>query len=190
MGQSSVLERVDVRLDRIHLDPALLRASPQERRVVNTLGAGDDLLAADEDVVRVAVVGIRRVGHRVKRPSGGGVLGEHVKVGVVLLLDERAEDALVLGAEVPERVHAFDAVLLEHPDTFRKLESKRRPEVLQRLVRELLRDNFQFVREPLVEPVEHVQEQVIEHVQDLEVVLLDGHLHVQTREFAEVPVRV
>ena len=190
MRQRAVLERVDVRLDRVHLDAALRRALGEQRGVVDALRAGDDLLTADEDVVGIGVVRVGRVGHGVKRPRRRRVLGEHVKVGVVLFLDELPEDALVLGAEVPERVHALDASLSKHRDPLRKLESERRAKVLEGLVRELLGHDLELVLKPLVQAVEHVQEQVVQNVEHLEVVLLDGHLHVQSRELAQVAVGV
>ena len=41
----------------------------------------------------------------------------------------------------------------------------------------------------LVEAIEHVNEEVVHDVQDLVVVLVDGHLKVQAGELAQVPVR-
>ena len=108
----------------------------EQRRVVDALRAGDDLLAADEDVGGVEQSGWP--GPHRKTARRRRVLGEHVKVGVVFFLDELPEDALVLGAEVPERVHALDAGLFQHRDPLRKLQSKRRSLVLEGLVRELL----------------------------------------------------
>ena len=115
---------------------------------------------------------------------------QDVKVGVVLLLHETSEFALLRGAEIAERVDVLDAGFLEHAHALGKLQAERRPEILERLVRELLRDNLELVRETLVETVEHVSEEVIEHVEHLEEVFLDGHLHVEAGELAQVAMGV
>ena len=41
----------------------------------------------------------------------------------------------------------------------------------------------------LLEAVEHVDKEVVHHIQDLIVVLVDGHLKVQPCELAQMPVR-
>ena len=40
----------------------------------------------------------------------------------------------------------------------------------------------------LLQPIENVDKQMVQHVQNLIVMLIDGHLEVQPRELAQVPV--
>jgi len=51
MGHGTGLEGVNVSLNGAKVDTALLGALQQELGIVDTLGAGHDLLAADEDIV-------------------------------------------------------------------------------------------------------------------------------------------
>ena len=53
MGWRAEAERVDVRLHLLRVDPDCLHALFEKRRVVQPLGATEDLLAAHEEVVRV-----------------------------------------------------------------------------------------------------------------------------------------
>ena len=101
----------------------------------------------------------------------------------------RPSSALLRGAEIAERVDVLDAGFLEHAHALGP-PGGASVEILELLVRELLRDNLELVRETLVETVEHVSEEVIEHVEHLEEVQLDGHLHVEAGELAQVAMGV
>jgi ABC-type lipopolysaccharide export system ATPase subunit len=100
VGQRAVLEGVDVALDRRDGDAALSGALHQQVHVVDTLRAGDDLLAADEQVVAVGPAGVVRVGHRVEGPGAQGVLVHDVEVGAVLLGHQLAKQLLVRRGDV------------------------------------------------------------------------------------------
>jgi len=118
MRRAAPAEGVDVGLHCVGLDALLAHLGLEEGRVVDTLGAREDLLAAHEEVVRVRVVlkwmpaslvskgrsaavcpswthRVDRVGHRVERPDGERELVEDEVVGVVLLPDEPAQPLLV-----------------------------------------------------------------------------------------------
>eukprot|EP00227_Mantoniella_beaufortii_P016598 CAMPEP_0197580592 /NCGR_PEP_ID=MMETSP1326-20131121/4344_1 /TAXON_ID=1155430 /ORGANISM="Genus nov. species nov., Strain RCC2288" /LENGTH=559 /DNA_ID=CAMNT_0043144371 /DNA_START=127 /DNA_END=1808 /DNA_ORIENTATION=- len=190
VGHRAILERVDVRGDGLNLNAALQRALGQQLHVVDALGAADDLLAADEDVEAVGVLGVVGGRHGVERPGAQRVPVQDVEVRVVLRLDQSTQDALMLRGQVAIRVHPLHSVLLQHLDALGELEAQGGAQVLEGLEGVLLVHHLQLVREPLRQSVEHVQEEGVQHVQHLEVVLLDGHLHVQARELAQVAVRV
>lgn len=69
----------------------LLHALDQQRRVVDTLRAGQDLLATHEEVVGVGELGVFGARHGVKGPHGEWVLVEDVEVRSILVKDEFAQ---------------------------------------------------------------------------------------------------
>ena len=95
-------ERIDVVLEAlaVRVQRRLHAAHPlrQHGRVVDTLGARHDLLAAHEGVVGVRERGVAGVEVGVEGASGSGVVREEVEVRVVLLQDEAAEAFFVGGA--------------------------------------------------------------------------------------------
>mmetsp|Transcript_8208 Transcript_8208/g.23372 ORF Transcript_8208/g.23372 Transcript_8208/m.23372 type:complete len:312 (-) Transcript_8208:98-1033(-) len=187
--QRAVAEGVDVALDAVHGDLVGVGALHQELRLVDALRAGEDLLAADEEVVAVRVRRVHGAGHRVERPRRERVLVHHVEVRVVLLLDDAAERLLLLRRRVLVVVHLV-AGLAQQRHALLEGDAQARVLVLEVLEGVLRAHGLDLVAVALVQPVEDVAEQVREHLEHLVVVLLEGHLHVQPRELAEVAVRV
>lgn len=115
MRVGSVREGLEVAVQRLEGDAAGLGSLREELGVVDSLGAGDDLLAANEDIVGVGELlamrregrgdGVLRVGHRVEGADGERELVQDVEVGVVLLLHQAAELLLHGRAEIAHRIH-------------------------------------------------------------------------------------
>jgi hypothetical protein len=95
MGRASVAEAVDIVLCagavRVNRWVVLAHLLGQQLRVVDTLGAGTDFLAAHEEVVGVGELGVVWRGHCVCGTDGERELVEDVEVGAVLLEDKTAE---------------------------------------------------------------------------------------------------
>ena len=64
--RTPILERIHVILNLANVDAMMLDPFGQEIAVVNSLGAGQDLLATHEHVVAVGEARVVRVRHRVK----------------------------------------------------------------------------------------------------------------------------
>mmetsp|Transcript_5902 Transcript_5902/g.24712 ORF Transcript_5902/g.24712 Transcript_5902/m.24712 type:complete len:316 (+) Transcript_5902:337-1284(+) len=196
------LDRVGVRASVAGAVVAVGDAVDKEFVVVDALRSRDDLLAAHEHVERVGQVlggrtggiAVRRgVGHRVEGADRQRVLVHDEEVGAVLSLDEVAEDFLVFGREVVEGalLRLGDAGLAEQRDALGEREAEgARFEVLERFERVGLRDDLELVLEVGLDRREDVREEPREHVEDLVVVLVDGHLHVEPGELAEMAPRV
>ena len=99
MRRAPVLEAVNVVLGSgtIGVDRRVVLAHllGQQLRVVDTLGAGADFLAAHEEVVRVGELGVVGRGHGVGRADRERELVEDVEIGAVLFKDEAAEVLLL-----------------------------------------------------------------------------------------------
>ena len=103
VGRHPVAHRVDVRAE-AGVDLSGLRDDRGLEHLgdVDALRARADLLAAEEDVVRVRVPAVVGARHRVERPHRRREAVEEVEVGAILLGDELAERALLRGAQVVE----------------------------------------------------------------------------------------
>jgi hypothetical protein len=216
MGRRTQLERVEITLHRGRVDPGHLHPLHEEVRVVDTLRAGEDLLAAHEEIVRVGQGRVDRVGHGVERSDGERELVEDEVVGVVFFPYQSAEELLVLGAariraifgnrtetvslqfDSPHVVHLANGVslavgrtgLTEHLHSFLERQAQRLLKEEEVVAWELLLDDVDLVRERLFETAENRQEQVVKHIEDLVVVLLDGHLEVETDKLGHVAMGV
>uniref|UniRef100_A0A7S3CR00 Uncharacterized protein n=1 Tax=Strombidium rassoulzadegani TaxID=1082188 RepID=A0A7S3CR00_9SPIT len=189
VGGGSVLEGVDVVLNGVDGDAEVLGSLGEHLGVVDSLGSAGDLLSPHEEVVRVGVVGVGGVQHRVEGAHGRGVAVEHVEVGVVLLPHQLAQGLLSLGGEVVEGL-LVDAGVLQHLHSLLEVDLEHGGLALEVLEGVLLLDDVQLLLVPGLQALEDVDEQVGEHVEHLEVVLLDRHLHIEARELAQMPVRV
>jgi hypothetical protein len=108
VGQCAVPEGVHVALDGCDGDVECVGALDQHVHVMDALGAGHDLLAADEQVVAVGPPRVLGVGHGVEGARGLGVLVHHVEVSAELLAHQLAQGLLIGGADVlvEGRIHA------------------------------------------------------------------------------------
>ena len=66
---------------------------------MNTQGTGQDLLATHEHVVRVRVLGIFGIGHRVEGAHGKWELVQNVEIRIVLGADQLAQELLRRGTK-------------------------------------------------------------------------------------------
>lgn len=80
----------------------------------------------------------------------------------------------------------LDAVLLQQLDSFLKGQLDDGDLALEGRELELLVDGLELLGEALLEVVEEVGEEFSEELEDFEVVLLDGHLQIETDELAHV----
>lgn len=100
---------------------------------------------------------------------------------------ELAELLLDFGAQVLVD-RPLDAVLLEQLNALFEGQLDYGDLALEGRELELLVDGLQLLGEALLEVVEEVREQLAEELQYFEVVLLDGHLQIETDELAHVSV--
>lgn len=89
---------LSTRTIRINWGIVLAHLLRQQVGVVDTLGAGQDFLAAHEHVVGVGEEGVLGRGHGVGGADGEGKLVQDVEVRVVFLQDEFAEFLFLGGA--------------------------------------------------------------------------------------------
>lgn len=71
MRWAAPLKAIEVIGHRLRVDLGLPHLLFEEDSVVDTLAAGENLLATDEDVIRVGEKGVFRIGHGVERTSVG-----------------------------------------------------------------------------------------------------------------------
>ena len=102
MRRRPVAKRVDIVLQpgAVRVDGRVVSAHAlaQEVGIVDTLAAGEDLLAAHEEVVGVGCFGVVGGREGVEGADGGGEGVEDVEVCFVAVVDEFAEVFLVGGA--------------------------------------------------------------------------------------------
>lgn len=180
-------EGIDVMLDRLGVDLVLLGALDQKLGIVDTLSSRKNLLTTHEEVVRVGVAGVLGVGHGVEGTDGERELVQHEKVGVVLLLDQLSELALSLGREVVKVTH-FDTVLAQKGNSILVLEAESLGQVLELLEGVLAVDNLEIGSVLLLETLEDVDKELVKDIKNLVVVLLKGHLQIESHELGHVAV--
>lgn len=193
MRGSAVLESIDVVLQAKRLGVNLMSSHSllEEGGVVDSLGARENLLSSHEEIVRVGVVGVLGVGHGVEGSNGQRELVENVEIGVVLVSDNLSEQLLVLGGQILV-VSNILASLSEQLDTLRERQLDHLAVLgqLELLNGVLLSNGSNVVSVSLGELREDEDEQLGQHVNDLIVVLLEGHLHIETNELGHVSVSV
>lgn len=154
VGRCAILKRVDVVLDGLNCDAALLSSLLQQDGVVNTLCTRGDLLASHEEVVGVGEARIMRIEHRVERSRVYRVPIQHVEVCVVLFTHDPAESLLRLRGQVLE-LTLLNACLLKHFDAFAEIKLKDWVSALEILKRILLVDDSELASIPLLHLGEH-----------------------------------
>jgi hypothetical protein len=125
--------------------------------------------------------------HGVEGTGRGRVAVQHVEVSAVGVLHDFSQLLLHFGAEV---LHCwpFDSVGVQQLNTFSKGEFKDGQRALEGCKFELLVDGLQFSSVSGFDVGEDEGEELSKEVQQLEVVLLDGQLHVQPYELAHMTV--
>mmetsp|Transcript_28761 Transcript_28761/g.58899 ORF Transcript_28761/g.58899 Transcript_28761/m.58899 type:complete len:260 (-) Transcript_28761:64-843(-) len=191
MGAHPMPERLDVGLESIPgLDPLLLQYLQHQVGVVAALRSGADLLSAEEDVVGVGEARIVGIGHGVEWADGGGVFVEHEEVGAVLFLHCCAKGEFHGTRQVSHFISHIKTLPLEDLHRLRPVKDAGLVGDGDRFRRVLLPNSLQLLGVSALQPVEYVLERPVDHLQGLEVVILDRHLEVQSRELAQVTARV
>lgn len=193
MRGSAVSKSIDVVLKTQRLGINLVGSHSllEELGVVDSLGSRQNLLSSHEEVVGVGVVGVLGIGHGVERSHGQREFVENVKVGVVLLSDNLSEQLLVLGGEIlviadvlaglSQQLDTLGEGQLDHLSVLGQLEL---------LDGVLLSHGGNIVAVSLLQLGEDENEELGQHVNDLVVVLLEGHLQIETGELGHVSVGV
>lgn len=174
--------------------------------IVNSLGAGHDLLAAHEQIVGVGIFGVVGIGHRVERPDGEREFVQHVEVGVVLGFHQPTQQLLVRRRQI-FLVARFDAGVAQHLHALMELKLEWRLEEFERLhvvlladggdlvrvavksTQMKLRNNF-FLSSLVAQSFEHLRECVADGVEHFMVVILECHLQVESDELRQMSMSV
>lgn len=130
-----------------------------------------------------------RVQHGVEGASVCGVAVKHVEVSVEFLFDKSSQSILVLCFQVLKGV-LNNAMLSKESNSFPEAHLESRGLAFEWLEVILFSDNIKFLRVPRLKALEDVDEQVAQHIENLEVMVLDHHFHIQSCEFAQVSISV
>ena len=90
----TIAERLDIVLNRLNRDVVGLCTLSKHNWIMNTLGTRGDLLTTHEEIVRVGVIGVVGVEHRVEGTSVDRVAVEHIEVSIIALLDDATKSLL------------------------------------------------------------------------------------------------
>jgi hypothetical protein len=186
---STILESVDVVFDGLNSNTLLLGALGEHLRLMNTLSSRGNLLSTHEEVVRVSEGGVVRVKHSVERTSSNRVAVKHVEVSVVLFSNESAESLLGLSAEIIVDI-LFVASFLEHLNTVLKVDFDDGVSTLELLEGVLVVDDLKFASEAFLNVFEKEDHQLANQIQNLEVMIFEFHLHIESGELTQVAVGV
>mmetsp|Transcript_57470 Transcript_57470/g.84309 ORF Transcript_57470/g.84309 Transcript_57470/m.84309 type:complete len:221 (+) Transcript_57470:344-1006(+) len=189
MRRRTVLKRLDVVLEGLHRHALFSNLLFEQLGLMHALRSGADLLAADEEVVGVGVARVLGVGHGVEGARRRRVAVQNVKVGAVLFRDELAEPQFVRARQVSKDIGLF-ARILEHLHAFVPVQDARLVGEAHGRRRVLLTNHRKLPPKPLLHPRKNVLKHVVQHHQSLVVMLGDGHLQIEPREFTQVPPRV
>lgn len=182
-GIEVILEALLVRLKTLSTHRLL-----QLLDIVDTLGAGHDLLATHEEIVRVGEALVVGIGLGVEGTDGHGELVEDVEVGVVLLADDLAKLLLHRGGEVVLEALLLgdvDAGFLQKGDSVHVVHAQGLAVLGELEVAGLgvgLLDDGDLRCVALLELGEDEDEEVFGEVENLVVVAAEGLLEIETGE--------
>ena len=182
VGRHPVAESLQVGLEWLHRI-----ASPRQRVQVvpvqvQSLAAGDQLHAAEEQVEGVAVAGPACVGMGVEGPLAHGVAGDEQEVAAVFLLRPGAQPALVLRRQVWLAAHVHAVTLQDQLLGLGKVDVRdrggdsRQPRAQQ----------FQFRRVAALQRIDDPRDHVARRRHHREVVLDEAELDVKTDVLVDV----
>ena len=100
MWLRSVAEGIDVGFNVLQVNAPRLGTLFNHVGFVNTLGATQNLLAADKEIVRIGQLGVLWVGHGVERTDREGVLVHEEKISAVLFGHQVTELLFIQGTQV------------------------------------------------------------------------------------------
>mmetsp|Transcript_11553 Transcript_11553/g.17071 ORF Transcript_11553/g.17071 Transcript_11553/m.17071 type:complete len:362 (-) Transcript_11553:180-1265(-) len=181
----SCAERVNIRLKWSNINTLPLDLFHQQIRVVDTLRSGANFLPPQEDVVRIGIPAVVWAWHGVKRPNAAGVAIQEEEVGAKLLLHDLAQRQLLRPAQIVE-VLGFYTGFPQHGNAVLPMDNAGILGEGDWLALVLAAHDGELLGKPGLKAVEDVAKGLVQHLQYLVVMLLDRHLHVQTREFTQV----
>mmetsp|Transcript_4880 Transcript_4880/g.7168 ORF Transcript_4880/g.7168 Transcript_4880/m.7168 type:complete len:351 (-) Transcript_4880:751-1803(-) len=196
VGRCAVAERVDVRLDLVgshSLHDALLL---EQLRVMHTLSARHDFLAAHENIIRVGIARVILARHRVEGTHIHRKPIHDVEIRLVLVLDEGSQRFLLRRRNVlcvlqRSAIFIEDTLIAQHLNALGVGD----PQVLFLVVEKglegvLLTDNLELRLEVLCQSRKHFDHEKVGHVERLGVGLLDLHFKIKPHELGQVAARV
>mmetsp|Transcript_19619 Transcript_19619/g.52283 ORF Transcript_19619/g.52283 Transcript_19619/m.52283 type:complete len:217 (-) Transcript_19619:1554-2204(-) len=215
MRVGTVLKGVHVRLDRFEVHSHGGRLVQEHLRLVNPLRSRRNLLSTEEQVVGIRPAVILGIRHGVERTNGLGKLVNDIELLTKLLLDHRTKNLLVLRADVlliivnfhTLQVRLEDLLLViirgslqllfhngralfpEQLNGLGILQLQARVLPLQILEGVLLANRLPLGSELRAQALKDVVEQTVQDIQDLGIVVLEGHLKIQAGEFGHVTMR-
>lgn len=151
-------------------------------RVVDTLGSGGDLLSTHEKVVRVCVVLVIGVKHRVEGTGTFGEAVQHVEVSVVLLSHKPTQGTLSLGRQILKRCLVSISCTMEQFNSLFEVNFDARGSTEEFLKWVLVRNDSQLPSTLCLQAVENIRHELSNQVEHFEVVILELHLQIETSE--------
>jgi len=189
MSWGTVLEGLNIVGDSMNWDFKMLGSLCEHFWVMNSLGSSGNLFSSHEEIVRVGVVWISWVQHGIEWSSIGWISVEHVEISFILILDEFTQHFFISSIQVLKRLLS-NSCILEHLDTLFEAELNNWGLALEIFEWVLLLYGIKLWLVSLFETLEEEGQHVSEKVEDLEVMLLDFHLHIKTGELTQMTVSV
>jgi len=197
MGFAALAESVDLVLDALQRDFALVAAFHKQFCIMHSLGAGYDFLSAHEHVLTVTEWNLNAVhfqrgvggGHGLEGTDAQRLLLYAVEVGILLLAEQIAEYLLLGRGEVFVVLGCQVAVLPEQVDGLLLADDGHWPDLLEGLSLLLFADLGHVLAAVALDAVEDGGQHLERVVQDFVLVVFENHLNISTREFAQVAVR-
>ena len=157
MCRCTILEGVNVVLDRGHWYAEVFGTLGQHFWFVNTLSTTSDLLAPHEEVIRVGIIRVVWIQHSVKWSGSSWITVEHVEISVVFLFDETTKSLLSFSRKIFER-RLLNSLLVKHLDTILEMELDYWGLALEVLERILLFNDISLLLVTLFDAFEDVDE--------------------------------
>jgi len=189
MGWSTVLESIDVVLNCVDWDIPEFGSFNQHFWVVDSLSSTGDFFTSHEEIVRVCVIWIVWVQHGVEWSDRRWITIEHVEISTVLLFDNCTKSSLSFGRKIVQ-CSLFITSFLKQLDTISEMELDNWSFTNERLKWVLGTDDFQLLCVSFFNTFEKIGEHVGQHIKYFEIMLLNGHFHIETCELAQMSVGV
>mmetsp|Transcript_74641 Transcript_74641/g.140725 ORF Transcript_74641/g.140725 Transcript_74641/m.140725 type:complete len:266 (+) Transcript_74641:291-1088(+) len=214
MRKGTVFECINVPLDRREVHPDLSGLLPQHLGIVYPLCTRSDLLTSQEEIIRIRNRWVVWIWHGVEWPDSLGEFVDDVEVLAKFLMYNLSKQLFILGANIIQWIMREDrlqmfldetlcvcvrgrgnpsfenrrAFLFHEGDSVFKCQAQARVLPLQILEGILTSDSLDLRLKVLVQARKYVVEHAVQNIQDLAIVLHEGHLHVKACELSHVPV--
>ncbi|TFA99250.1 hypothetical protein CCMA1212_008992 [Trichoderma ghanense] len=177
MGRRAEVEAGQVLLHALLGNAGGRHVGAQLGGIVDTLATGANLLAANEDVERPGPSRILGVLVGIEGTSACREAVQDVVVGVVLLTDELTQPNLIRRRQV--LLGHVTAVVSKHLKSVSEVENQRLVQILELLAGPSLLEDLDLWHG--VDGREDVLEELVKELNDLVVVMLNGHFEIQAR---------